>query len=204
VHGWLVQRVGETAESALLRAWTEFAAGRDDRARAAAHRARVECGTPLLDVTEVEVRLIEATLAAEAGERAPAREALERALALAEPLQALRPFARAHPAVRRLLVQLHGGPGAAGSFAGAALAVSATTEAPAAALSERERAVLALLPSLLSLEEIGADLSVSVNTVKTHVRSIYGKLGVSSRRTAVLAGYERGLIAPAPALTLRG
>jgi LuxR family maltose regulon positive regulatory protein len=82
--------------------------------------------------------------------------------------------------------------------------VSATTEAPAAALSERERAVLALLPSLLSLEEIGADLSVSVNTVKTHVRSIYGKLGVSSRRTAVLAGYERGLIAPAPALTLRG
>jgi hypothetical protein len=36
------------------------------------------------------------------------------------------------------------------------------------------------------------------------VRSIYGKLGVSSRRTAVLAGYERGLIAATPAITLRG
>lgn len=204
VHGWLVQRVGETAESALLRAWTDLAAGREDRARAAAHRALVECGAPLLDVTEVEAWLVEATLAAEAGERAAAREALERALGLAEPLRALRPFAGAGPEVRRLLVQLHGGPGAAGSFAGAALAVSATTGSPAAALSERERAVLALLPSLLSLEEIGADLSVSVNTVKTHVRSIYGKLGVSSRRTAVLAGYERGLISSGPALTLRG
>ncbi|MCE3550609.1 LuxR C-terminal-related transcriptional regulator [Pseudonocardia sp. RS11V-5] len=203
VHGWLVQRVGETAESALLRAWTDLAAGRDDRARAAVHRALVECGTPLLGVTEVEAWLVEATLAAQAGQRAAAREALEHALALAEPLGALRPFAGAGAEVRRLLVQLHGGPGAAGSFAGAALAVSATTGSPAAALSERERAVLALLPSLLSLEEIGADLSVSVNTVKTHVRSIYGKLGVSSRRTAVLAGYERGLIASGAALAPR-
>jgi LuxR family transcriptional regulator, maltose regulon positive regulatory protein len=47
--------------------------------------------------------------------------------------------------------------------------------------------VLRLLPSLLSLGEIAADLTVSEDTVKSHVRSIYAKLGVSSRRLVVLA-----------------
>ena len=63
-------------------------------------------------------------------------------------------------------------------------------------LSEREITVLGLLPSMLSLEEIALDLTVSVNTVKSHVRSIYTKLGVSSRRLAVLAAHERGLLSP--------
>ena len=47
---------------------------------------------------------------------------------------------------------------------------------------------------MLSLDEIAADLTVSVNTVKSHVRSIYTKLGVSSRRLAVLAAHEHGLL----------
>jgi LuxR family maltose regulon positive regulatory protein len=67
----------------------------------------------------------------------------------------------------------------------------------APALSERELTVLGLLPSMLSLDEIAADLAVSVNTVKSHVRSIYTKLGVGSRRLAVLAGHEQGLLAGA-------
>jgi LuxR family maltose regulon positive regulatory protein len=50
---------------------------------------------------------------------------------------------------------------------------------------------------MLSLDEIATDLTVSVNTVKSHVRSIYTKLGVSSRRTAVLSAHETGL-SPAP------
>jgi LuxR family transcriptional regulator, maltose regulon positive regulatory protein len=54
--------------------------------------------------------------------------------------------------------------------------------------------VLGLLPSLLSLDEIATDLTVSVNTVKSHVRSIYVKLGVSSRRMAVYSARERGLL----------
>jgi len=61
-------------------------------------------------------------------------------------------------------------------------------------LSAREITVLGLLPSMLSLEEIALDLTVSVNTVKSHTRSIYTKLGVSSRRLAVLAAHERGLL----------
>ena len=55
-------------------------------------------------------------------------------------------------------------------------------------------AVLALLPSLLSAREIAAEFTVSVNTVKSHIRSIYAKLGVSTRREAVLHAQERGLV----------
>ena len=46
-------------------------------------------------------------------------------------------------------------------------------------------AVLAYLPTMLKSAEIAADLFVSVNTVKTHQRAIYRKLGVSNRREAV-------------------
>jgi LuxR family maltose regulon positive regulatory protein len=54
--------------------------------------------------------------------------------------------------------------------------------------------VLAQLVSLSNLGEIADGLDVSVNTVKSHVRAIYGKLGVNTRRTAVLTALERGLL----------
>jgi LuxR family transcriptional regulator, maltose regulon positive regulatory protein len=52
-------------------------------------------------------------------------------------------------------------------------------------LSKRERDVLGYLPSMLTFEEIGSELYISVNTTKSHVRSIYRKLGVVGRRDAV-------------------
>lgn len=52
-------------------------------------------------------------------------------------------------------------------------------------LTERERDVLRLLPSRLSLREIAAELFVSQNTLKFHLRVIYRKLGVNSRAEAV-------------------
>jgi LuxR family transcriptional regulator, maltose regulon positive regulatory protein len=54
--------------------------------------------------------------------------------------------------------------------------------------------VLAQLVSLSNLGEIADDLDVSVNTIKSHVRAIYGKLGVNTRRTAVLRALEHGLL----------
>jgi LuxR family transcriptional regulator, maltose regulon positive regulatory protein len=60
-------------------------------------------------------------------------------------------------------------------------------------LSERELTVLRLLSSQLSLREIGNELYVSLNTIKTHTRNIYAKLRVASRHQAVARGRELGL-----------
>ncbi len=61
-------------------------------------------------------------------------------------------------------------------------------------LTDREVAVLRLLPSTLSLREIGAELGVSPNTVKTHAQAIYRKLDVSNRHDAVERGRDTGLL----------
>ncbi len=61
-------------------------------------------------------------------------------------------------------------------------------------LTAREQSVLGLLPSGLSAREIGDELGISRDTVKTHTKRIYQKLGVSSRRSAVARGRELGLL----------
>jgi LuxR family maltose regulon positive regulatory protein len=64
----------------------------------------------------------------------------------------------------------------------------------AAPLTERELAVLRLLPTRLSNREIGRELYVSVNTVRSHVHAIYRKLGVATRAKAVTHARELGLL----------
>jgi LuxR family maltose regulon positive regulatory protein len=64
----------------------------------------------------------------------------------------------------------------------------------AAELSEGELRVLHLLASELTQREIGAELYVSLNTVKSHTRSIFRKLGASSREQAVARAREFKLI----------
>jgi LuxR family transcriptional regulator, maltose regulon positive regulatory protein len=61
-------------------------------------------------------------------------------------------------------------------------------------LTDREVAVLRLLQGTLSRREIGQELGVSPNTVKTHTQAIYRKLGTSSRRDAVERGRDTGLL----------
>jgi LuxR family maltose regulon positive regulatory protein len=61
-------------------------------------------------------------------------------------------------------------------------------------LTAREQSVLGLLPTGLSAREIGHELGISRDTVKTHTKRIYQKLGVSSRRNAVARGRELGLL----------
>jgi LuxR family maltose regulon positive regulatory protein len=64
----------------------------------------------------------------------------------------------------------------------------------AAPLTERELVVLRLLPSRLSIREIGRALDVSPNTVRSHVQAIYRKLGVNSRAVAVTQARQLGLL----------
>jgi LuxR family transcriptional regulator, maltose regulon positive regulatory protein len=64
----------------------------------------------------------------------------------------------------------------------------------AAPLTERELAVLRLLPTRLSTREIGRELYVSPNTVRSHVQAIYRKFGVSSRAEAVTNARQLGLL----------
>jgi LuxR family maltose regulon positive regulatory protein len=61
-------------------------------------------------------------------------------------------------------------------------------------LTGRETAVLRRLPTLMSNREIADGLHVSVNTVKSHVKSLYRKLGVANRREAVLRGRSLELL----------
>ena len=64
----------------------------------------------------------------------------------------------------------------------------------AAPLTERELAVLRLLPTRLSTREIGRELYVSPNTVRSHVQAIYRKLQVNSRAEAVTTARQLGLL----------
>ena len=61
-------------------------------------------------------------------------------------------------------------------------------------LTDRELAILRLLPAPSSLRELASELFVTPNTLKTHLRAIYRKLGAESREEAVIRARERDLI----------
>ncbi|SNY64298.1 LuxR C-terminal-related transcriptional regulator [Paractinoplanes atraurantiacus] len=65
---------------------------------------------------------------------------------------------------------------------------------PDGELSPREQEVLVFLPTMLTVGEIAGELTVSVNTVKAHIRAIYRKLNATRRREAVTAARDRGLL----------
>jgi LuxR family maltose regulon positive regulatory protein len=65
---------------------------------------------------------------------------------------------------------------------------------PVEPLTERERDVLRLLPSRLTLREVASELYISANTLKFHLRAIYRKLGVDSRQSAVQAARQMRLL----------
>ena len=137
------------------------------------------------------------------GDPAAAGRALERALDLAEPAGAAFAFLL-HPAPE--LLRRH----ARGSTTHAALIAEILSlmagDKPAAPpaepdrlrepLSSSETRVLRFLPTNLSAPEIAGQLCVSVNTVRTHMRHVYEKLGAHSRTEAVGQARALGLLAP--------
>jgi LuxR family maltose regulon positive regulatory protein len=194
VHGemWLVVDVSE-ARLAL-------ATGDPRSAVEILVRSRGKRGTHA--VTEVERAALEAIARDAAGEPG-AGCALESALALAEVNRHRWPFielGRRMEALLRQQIRL----GTAHRALVGELLDEFADRAPAPRnvtpllepLSEREQAVLRYLPTTLSNGEIAAELFVTTNTVKTHLRSIYRKLDVARRREAVERARDLRLLAP--------
>jgi LuxR family maltose regulon positive regulatory protein len=196
VLGWAATQIRFSGDLRLMRAWGHLLAGHARTSRRML-RPLLDGQIPLLArVNEVEVWLLEASLALASDERTTARRALATALRIAAAAEVVRPFALAESAVRDLLASQLGSFGAEEPFAERVLGTVSALVADRARLdlTERELTVLQQLPSLRSLEEIATELNVSLNTVKTHVRAIYAKLGVGSRRNAVLAARHHGIL----------
>lgn len=162
-----------TSPRAELLLWQVRLAEWTDGAHATPPRASV--------ADRVEAWLVEASRRLSLGETAAARRAVQRALSLAAPEQLRRPFREASPDVRRLLAEHPSVRGREPSLPGAE-GVGAVVVMP---LTEKEREVLGHLAAMLSTDEIAAEMFVSVNTVRTHVRNILRKLGASRRNEAV-------------------
>jgi LuxR family maltose regulon positive regulatory protein len=152
-------------------------------------------------LTRVEAHLLDALACRDLGDERAAQGAVERALNLAEPdrlilpfamtgawelLEALPPQGTSHAALAAdILDAVHGG-GRAGP--------ARSAPGPAGELSPSELRVLRYLPTNLTRPEIAGELSVSLNTVNTHTRRIYAKLGATDRSSAVQRGRELRLL----------
>jgi LuxR family maltose regulon positive regulatory protein len=157
----------------------------------------------------VEIRLLTALAHEAQGRRDEALRCLADALTLApEPEGYARLFLDEGPPALELLHAADaaeiadGHPRRVLAAAAAAGATATTTAAPPGTtpptdpLSERELQVLRLLASELSGPEIARDLFISHNTLRTHTKHVFTKLGVTSRRAAVARARERGLLGP--------
>jgi LuxR family maltose regulon positive regulatory protein len=152
--------------------------------------------------------LLEAIARDALGDPAAGARALERALDLAEPDGALVWFVL-HPAPDLLERQARHGTAHAALIADILSLLAGRKLAPPPAgpppplepLSGSEIRVLRYLPTNLSMRQIGSELYVSHNTVRTHISHLYAKLGTHTRAEAVDRARALGLLAPSP---LRG
>lgn len=149
--------------------------------------------------TIVYAQVLAAALESSLDNDVRAFDALRKALEWAVPNNFRRPFIDLWPHLEPLLSRNRSRFGPAEDFITGLLTDHAEPEDHATGvigtlLSTREVDVLHDLPSRLTIPEIAEAEGVSENTVKTHVRSIYQKLGVNTRSAAVREARERGLI----------
>ncbi len=195
-------RAGSDTPVALAHAW--LAAGDHQAAREALAGAAAGADEEDRQVG-LEALLVDAQLGYASGDAAHGRRSLGRALQLAKPEQIRLPFAMARSWLRPVFRR---DPDLARSYQqllepDLVRPVSAPSDTPAASnepplvvdrLSEREREVLRLLAGMLSTAEIAAEMYISVNTVKTHLKSIYRKLSADHRGEAVRRARQLHLI----------
>jgi len=188
-------------------------------------QAAADALAPVLDgslsgvrqVQMVTALLLEARARDALGDQAAAGRALERALDTTESNGILLPFLldpapallerhrrhrTAHPALISQILNLPGGYGGPRGFGGKGFPPRSvgvwggSSPRVTAPLTDSETRVLRYLPTHLTAHEIAAELFLSVNTVSTHTRHLYVKLGVHSRHEAVDRARALGLLAP--------
>lgn len=201
-RGWAVDLVAahshpglSRGDKALLEALLLLAQGQPREAHRVLAAALGDDDEQTL-VTSVRARLLRAHLDLQRGATVHAETAIATAIALAAPAELRRPFHDATPDVRDLAITMVDRLGRYRGFASslAATLTSADRPAPQVLLTPTEAVILAELPSLLSVREIADARGVSVNTVKTHLTSLYRKLAATSRREAVEQARRRGLL----------
>jgi LuxR family transcriptional regulator, maltose regulon positive regulatory protein len=156
---------------------------------------------------DVQAFLLDSIARDALGEASAARRALERALNLARPESLIFPFlldpapgllerhrrhGTAHAALISEILDALAGRNPAAPHSREGKGVRGLLEP----LSQSEVRVLRYLPTKLSVPEIADELFLSVNTVKTHMRHVYDKLGVHRRHEAVEQARALGLLAP--------
>ncbi|QJY49181.1 LuxR C-terminal-related transcriptional regulator [Pseudonocardia broussonetiae] len=190
----LERRIGKVGEILVMDARAHVLAGRFEAAIAALEPLKSGSVPALAAQTEVEAHVLLAGAALHTGDPLGGRSELAAALQLGADLDVVRPFAAMSGPPADLLRSVAPPAVGTGYLRRIAVARSTAGRRGSTCLSDREHDVLALLPSLLSATEIADELTVSVNTVKSHIRSIYSKLGVSSRREAVDGAIQRRLL----------
>ncbi len=154
----------------------------------------------------IEILIVQALAHQAQDEQPQALTSLERTLTLAEPEGYVRIFADEGEAMRVLLEPLSRRPSSVCCGYAARLLAALAQTVPASKLpaipqnptlpeplSDRELEVLKLLRSELSGPEIARQMIVSLNTLRSHTKNIFAKLGVSNRRAAVRRAEELGL-----------
>jgi LuxR family transcriptional regulator, maltose regulon positive regulatory protein len=193
---WAADRLGPTGDVLVMEAWGPATIGRADAARDRLRPVLDGSASCVVHWMSIEAQLLDSRIALQAGSIVRARRAVERAVALAGRTGAVRPLVTAPAGVGLLLTEGLGRFGTGDDLVCEILALRAARVGvpPSTPLTERERDVLELLPTLLSLDEIGDALAISINTVRSHVRNLHGKLGVASRADAIVAARRDGLI----------
>ena len=147
----------------------------------------------------VEARILLALAAERQHRDTHALALISEAIDLAEPEGLIRPFLDAGPEASGVINRHRHVVARHLDFTRHLLTHTTMPERPTPAmvgehLTERELIVLQYLPTMLNAKEIGKDLYVSINTVKSHLRSIYRKLDVTTRRAAVERARDLNLL----------
>ncbi|HEY2550587.1 MAG TPA: LuxR C-terminal-related transcriptional regulator [Streptosporangiaceae bacterium] len=192
-----------SGEVSNARAAILLAQGAPDRALGVLHGVLDGSAPVTGDVTVIETQLLAGLAHAELGDQRAASQAAERALALAEPDRLVLPFAMtgaqdllaamprhqtAHAALLADILDI---------LRGSAVPAPPASAASSPRLSDSELRVLRYLPTNMSRPEIARELSLSVNTVNTHIRNIYAKLQATDRSSAVRQARQQRLISMA-------